>query len=112
MEIRFASSKMAKLCNSQKEMRGRLGPQCAERLQQRLEELRAAATLEDMRLLPGPRCHELKQGRKGQLAVDLVHPRRLVFEPAHDPVPTKEDGGLDWSQVTEIVVLEVVDYHH
>ncbi len=111
MEIRFASSRMAKLCNSEKEMRGKLGPRCAERLQQRLEELRAAATLGEMRLLPGARCHELTQDRKGQLAVDLVHPRRLVFEPAHDPVPTKADGGLDWSKVTEIVILEVVDYH-
>ena len=111
MEISFASSKLAKLCNSQQEMRGKLGPRCAERLQQRLEELRAAATLEDMRSLPGARCHELTQDRKGQLAVDLVHPRRLVFEPANDPVPTKADGGLDWSNVTEVVILEVVDYH-
>ena len=111
MEISFASSKLAKLCNSQQEMRGKLGPRCAERLQQRLEELRAAATLEDMRSLPGARCHELTQDRKGQLAVDLVHPRRLVFEPANDPAPTKADGGLDWLKVTEIVILEVVDYH-
>jgi len=111
MEISFASSKLAKLCNSQQEMRGKLGPRCAERLQQRLEELRAAATLQDMRSLPGPRCHELTQDRKGQLAVDLVHPRQFVFEPAHDSVPTKADGGLDWSKVTEIAVLGVVDYH-
>ncbi len=111
MEISLASGKMAKLCNSQREMRSKLGPRCAERLQQRLEELRAAATLEDMRSLPGARCHELTQDRKGQLAVDLVHPRRLVFEPEGDPVPTKADGGLDWSRVTEIVIVEVVDYH-
>jgi toxin HigB-1 len=111
VEIRFTSSKTAKLCNSEKEMRGELGPRCAARLQQRLEELRAATTLEDMRCLPGARCHELTQDRKGQLAVDLVHPRRLVFQPAHDPVPTKSDGGLDWSKITEVVILEVVDYH-
>ena len=111
MEISFAASKLAKLCNSQQEMRGKLGPRCAERLQQRLEELRAAATLDDMRSLPGARCHELTQDRKGQLAVDLVHPLRLVFEPANDPVPAKADGGVDWSKVTEIVILEVVDYH-
>ncbi len=111
MELSFAAKRKAKLCNSKVEMRSKLGLRCAERLQQRLEELRAAATLEDMRFLPGARCHELKQQRKQQLAVDLVHPRRLVFEPADDPVPTKADGGLDWSQVTRIVVLEVVDYH-
>ena len=51
------------------------------------------------------------QDRQGQLAVDLVHPKRLVFEPDHDPLPTNAAGGLDWSQVTAIVIVEIVDYH-
>lgn len=71
----------------------------------------AASTLEDMRLIPAARCHELSGKRAGQLAVDLDHPRRLVFRPNHDPVPTKPDGGLDWSAVTSIVIVEIVDYH-
>jgi proteic killer suppression protein len=94
-----------------KEMHAKLGTRCAQRLQLRLAELQTAEVLEDMRQLPGARCHELTQDRKGQLAVDLVHPRRLVFEPANDPVPTKEDGGLDWSKVTRIMVIEITDYH-
>lgn len=111
MEIGFATKKLAKLCNSQKEMRAKLGPRCAERLEQRLVELKAAMTLEDMRHLRAARCHELTADRKGQLAVDLVHPRRLIFEPDHDPLPAKSDGGLDWSQVTKVVIVEIVDYH-
>ncbi|MPN55125.1 hypothetical protein SDC9_202804 [bioreactor metagenome] len=31
--------------------------------------------------------------------------------PKHDPVPTLPSGGLDWSRVTEILILEVIDYH-
>ncbi|MCY2989706.1 MAG: killer suppression protein [Planctomycetota bacterium] len=111
MEVRFASRKIQKLCNSDKEMRAKLGPRGAERLQQRLLELQAATPLEDLRHLPGPRCHELAQDRKGQLAVELVHPQRLIFEPASDPVPTKADGGLDWPRVTAVVIVEIVDYH-
>ena len=111
MQIGFASKKVAKLCNSQKEMRAKLGPRDAQRLAQRLAELHAAATLDEMRHLPGARCHELTGDRKGQLAVDLVHPKRLVFEPDHNPVPTKPDGGLDWNAVTQIVIVEMVDYH-
>ena len=111
MEIHFISRKMKRLCDSEREIRAKLGPRNAERLKQRLAELRAAESLDEMRSLPSARCHELTQDRKGQLAVDLVHPRRLVFEPAHDPMPLKEDGGVDWSKVTEIVILEVVDYH-
>ena len=111
MEVAFATRKLEKLCNSQKSMRGDLGPRCAARLGQRLAELGAAITLEDMQLLPGARCHELTGDRKGQLAVDLVHPLRLVFEPDHDPRPEKADGGLDWSEVTKVVIVEILDYH-
>jgi toxin HigB-1 len=111
MEINFASRKMEKLCNSEREMRGEFGPRNAKVLQQRLAQLRAADTLADVRRLPGARCHELTQDRKGQLAVDLVHPKRLIFVSDHDPVPKKEDGGLDWRQVTRILITEIVDYH-
>jgi plasmid maintenance system killer protein len=111
MEISFNSRKLEKLCNSQKVMRAQLGDRCAKVLQQRLAEINAADTLEDLEKVPGARCHELKGNRKGQLAVDLVHPKRLVFVPDHDPVPNRPDGGLDWAQVTRVLVTEVVDYH-
>jgi hypothetical protein len=54
---------------------------------------------------------EIKGDRKGQFSVDVRHPFRLIFEPAHDPVPTKDDGGLDPAKVTRIRVLSVEDYH-
>ena len=72
--------------------------------------MRAAQVLDDLRALPG-RYHELGQNRKGQLAVNLDQPYRLVFEPADEPVPRTPDGGLDWSAVTAVRILEVVDYH-
>lgn len=111
MEVSFLTGKLAKLCNSEAEMRAKLGPRMAQKLKTRLAELAAAETLEDMRQLPVARCHELTQDRKGQLAVDLVHPKRLVFEPAHNPIPRKEDKGFDWSKVTCIRVLGIIDYH-
>lgn len=110
MDILFATKRLAKQCASD---RGRLkafGAAAAKVLRRRLDQLRAAETLEDMRTLPG-RCHELRQDRKGELAVDLRGPYRLVFEPADNPPPTKEDGGLDWSRVTAVRILEVEDYH-
>ena len=60
------------------------------------------------------RCHELTEGRRrGQfhLSVDLDHPYRLIFVPDHDPIPKREDGGLEWSQVTAIKILGVEDTH-
>jgi hypothetical protein len=61
--------------------------------------------------LPQARCHELTGDRKGSLAVDVEHPKRLIFEPDHNPRPEKADGGLDWRQVTKIRVLAIEDYH-
>ena len=56
--------------------------------------------------------HELTKGkRSGKLSVDLDHPYRLIFIPDHDPVPRRDDGGLDWSQVTTIKIVGVEDTH-
>lgn len=110
MDITFSTTKFEKECNEQKRLVQRYGPVNAKRLRQRLDDLRAAPHLEMMRQLPG-RCHELLGDRAGQLSLDLDHPYRLIFEPAHDPVPRKEDGGLDWSQVTAIRLLGVEDTH-
>jgi proteic killer suppression protein len=111
MEVTFATSKLQKVCNSSKKLRGEYGPKMASLIQQRLMELSDAATLADMRTVVGARCHELTQNLKGHLAVDLVHPDRLVFKPSDDPIPRKPDGGLDWTQVRSIEVVGIGDYH-
>lgn len=111
MEIGFANARLQKLCNSDKKLRSKYGPRMADLIQQRLLELRDACKLAIMRTLPGARCHELKQSLKGHLAVDLVHPDRLVFKPDHDLIPRKDDGGLDWEKVTKIEIVGIGDYH-
>ena len=60
---------------------------------------------------PPERRHQLRGNRKEQFAVNLVHPYRLIFEANHDPVPRKDDGGIDIEKVTAITILEVCDYH-
>jgi proteic killer suppression protein len=112
MNITFSSRKMSKLCNSGKEMRAQLGTLDREILEQRLLELVSVTTLEEMAtFFPAAGCHELSQNRKGQLAVKLKHPKRLVFVPDHEPIPHKPDGGLDWKNITQITIIEIVDYH-
>jgi hypothetical protein len=110
MEVTFANSKLQKVCNSDKKLRGGYGPRMAELIKQRLADLTAVETLEVMRSLPG-RCHELTQNLKGFLAVDLVHPDRLAFKAIDSPLPTKPDGGLDWTRVTRVEVAGIGDYH-
>ena len=31
--------------------------------------------------------------------------------PNHEPVPRKDDGGIDLDKLTSIIIIEVVDYH-
>lgn len=113
MNVYFSTGKMQKICSSEKSMQREYGPRMTKRLQQRLAELEAVDNLEQMSRIPSARCHELTGDRKGQLSVDLVHPQRLIFVPDQDlnPRPLKGDGGLDWSLVTAVVVLEIVDTH-
>ena len=76
----------------------------------RLNALRDATTLEDVRNLPG-RFHELTGGRKGQWACDLDHPFRLVFKPHETPIPANEHGQYIWLEIKGVEVIEIVDYH-
>jgi proteic killer suppression protein len=111
MEISFRNAGIQKLCSQSVVAQKKLGAKKARKLQQRMMELKAAATLTDISRLPPARCHELKGNRKGQLSVDLEHPYRLLFVPADNPFPKKEDGGLDWDQVTEIEIVGIGDTH-
>jgi proteic killer suppression protein len=111
VDIEFSSKKLEKECNDSLLLKRKHGEQRARLIRRRLDEMRAAPNLAVLRTLPGPRCHELVGDRKGQLSVDLDHPYRLIFEVNQSPVPENPSGGLDWAQVTQIIVVEIVDTH-
>ena len=111
MEILFQGRKLEKVCKDQSLRIRKHGAVRAKYIESRLDELEDVENLEQMRLFQQARCHELTGDRKGTLAVDLDHPYRLIFEPANDPVPRKPDGGLDWTKITVIRILELRDYH-
>ncbi len=85
--------------------------QLARKVNQRLKELTAADNLAIMSTLPASKCHELTGTRKGELSVEVSGNYRLIFEPNHNPIPQKDDGGLHWEKVTKIQIIEIEDYH-
>ena len=91
-------------------MRKELGQVGAGILTNRLKQIERFENLEPLRLEPG-RWHELTGDRWGQLACNLNGPNRLVFEPGNIPRPLKPDGGLDWTRVTAVELIEIIDYH-
>jgi len=111
VDIAFSTRKLEKQCNDSKTMTRTWGPIQAKKLRRRLDDLSAASTLEIMRTMFPGRCHELKGDRAGQISLDLEHPYRLVFEPANDPIPRKQDGGLNWTAITAVRIIGVVDTH-
>jgi toxin HigB-1 len=110
INISWSDRKLQKSCSSNKDGKRTFGVEQWKVLKRRLVSLEAAPTLADMAEVPGS-CHQLSADRTQQFAVDLRGAYRLIFEPNHDPVPRLDDGGIDRSLVTKIVITEVVDYH-
>lgn len=111
MEIFYSSRKLKKtLTNSSKLVR-KYGKRQANLILQRIDDLKMVKTLAQISTSPPTRCHELVGNRVGQLSLDLKHPYRFIIEPANEPIPQKDDGGLDWSQVTKVRIIGVEDTH-
>ncbi|MDO8636221.1 MAG: killer suppression protein [Dehalococcoidia bacterium] len=112
MDVTFRNEKLARIFNSEKELVREYGSENAKKIKLRMAVLTAATCLEEVSHRPPERRHELNSNRKGQFAVDLKHPQRLIFEANHKPLPRKIDGGLDLKKVTAIIIVEVEDYHN
>ena len=110
MEITFTDKKLEKLANDERKLVKEFGKLRAEKIKARLTQLRFAATLEDVRNLPG-NYHELTNNRKGQWACDLDQPYRLVFTPHENPIPSNKHGQYIWLEITGVEIIEVVNYH-
>jgi len=110
MELSYKNKKLKDLFEDPVRLRRKYGG-LTRKIDQRKEDLKAAENLEVLRSIPGARCHELTGEWNGCLAVNLSGNYRLIFKPDHNPVPRKEDGGLDWHSVTKIKIIEIIDYH-
>jgi proteic killer suppression protein len=86
------------------------GPQMTKKIFARLDQLKAAPTLADLRGAPG-RCHELTGHRKGELAVSLVEPYRLIFVPTANRDEIYDGNCLVWQKVASVEAKEILNYH-
>lgn len=98
MRITYKSKKIEKVCTVASEAEKKYGLEMVAKIHQRIDEISSADTIEEMVQFKLGRCHPLKGERKGQYAVDLVQPNRLVFQKEGDEI-----------QIAKI--MEIVDYH-
>lgn len=98
LNITYKNKKIEKECTDAKVSDKKYGREMSERIQMRIDQIKAVDSVEEMVAWHIGRCHRLIGNRSGQYAVDLVHPYRLTFE--------KHGGKIQIAHITEIV-----DYH-
>ena len=121
MDIEIPDDDLRVICEQERAATRALGRPCARRLRTRLADLTAAVHVQE---LVAGRPHPLKGDRSGQFATSKPHYAivlkfaqdlhggvRLVFEPANNPIPEQDDGGIDWRRVTRVRIVFIGDYH-
>lgn len=98
MEVEYRNSSIEKVCTNASIAEKKYGSKMAEKIQLRIDQIKAATTVEEMIQFRIGRCHPLQHNRQGQFAVDLVHPMRLVFTKKGD-------------EIQIACILEIIDYH-
>lgn len=108
MDIRYGDKKLRELCEKKAVAQRKLGAACAKKLIMRMQQIEAAARVRD---LVAGNPHPLKGDRAGQFSLNLDGGWRLLFVSANEPTPQKDDGSIDWDQVT-IICIEFIGDHH
>ncbi|MQS76206.1 type II toxin-antitoxin system RelE/ParE family toxin [Companilactobacillus halodurans] len=98
MRITFKNNKIERECLHNDIAIRKFGLDMAIKIEQRISEIWSFETVEQLVQLSIGRCHPLHGSRKGQYAMDLIQPYRLIF--------VKSKLGL---QVVQII--EITDYH-
>ena len=98
MQVNYKNRHIEKICTNASVAAKKFDKRTVGLIQQRVDEIHAADSVEMLVQFGIGRCHQLVGDRKGQFAMDLVLPLRLVFEVIRDEI-----------QIAEI--QEIVDYH-
>jgi proteic killer suppression protein len=111
VDVFFEGRRLEHACSEVGEADRRWGLPCAGIVRRRLIQLSAAETLAVLETVRPMGFRPLAGPRDGQFAVDALPPMRLIFRPAHDPVPCLPDGDIDLAQVTAIRILAIAAHH-
>jgi len=104
MELSFRNRKIEKIFNNFSILSQKYGNKQARKIIQRMNEFKAAESLNDIKMLQTPRLHSLTGKAKGYWSVDLIHPFRLIIEPLNGDV-------VFLKTITIVKIIEITDYH-
>lgn len=107
----FSHPKLAKHLQNFDHMVVAFGKEQAKAIHRRLDQLKAARCLEDIRHAPG-KCHELVGNHAGRFSIDLRGPYRMIFCPSGDREEYMDGSTVVWTRVTAIeIILLIKDTH-
>jgi proteic killer suppression protein len=111
MNIYFKSSKFEKELKDIHSASKSYGSDIARKIIQRLYEMQAANSLNDLNRLPPTRCHRLKGNKKLYLAVDLKQPHRLIFIPLNSDGTVADLDKVSLSDIHNVKITEVSKHY-
>lgn len=107
MNYRASTKKLQRqLSDSQLQSRT-FGKAVAKRISARIDEIQAAATLDDISRFPPARLHRLKGDKDGLFSVDVSANYRLIFAGFDD----RSQQTIQVAAITTVVFISVEDYH-
>lgn len=98
LKITYKTNKLEKQCTQYNIAEKAYGQNMVVVLFRRIQELKAADSIEMLIQYSVGRCHRLQGNRKHEYAMDLVHPYRLIFT---------KDGEI----IQAVRIMAVEDYH-
>lgn len=98
VQIEYKNKSLEKICTIAHEAEVKHGQRMAELIHQRIDEIGGFTSVEMIIQFKIGKCHALTGDRKGQYAMNLVYPQRLVFEKCGNK-----------GQIVRI--MEITDYH-
>lgn len=110
MRIEYRKNKLKKQLSDASEIKKSFGVN-AKRVASRLDDIEASPNLAVLMQIPAANCHSLSGSRRGEWALDISANYRMIFEIANNPIPITEDGSINTYLVTDICIIEIVDYH-
>lgn len=98
MKLTYSSKGLERICTEAEAAIRKYGVRMAVRIHGCIKQIAAADNVQILINGHIGRCHSLSHDRKGQYAMDLIHPYRLVFSVKGESVQTAR-------------IIEVTDYH-
>jgi hypothetical protein len=103
VEIWFTDTQTAAMCCCLERLRARWGPDGGQQVGRRLQQMKAAPTLEVLRTLPG-HCRPC-DGGDGNWLIDVAGIATIVFRPA----PATDDA-YESGMIVRATVLSVIEH--